>query len=259
VKLLMVGDRSKSALMHRFCDEYMHLSFMATIGLDFKIRTVPINNKVVKLQIWDSAAQERYRAVTTSFYRGAHGILLVYDSTDATSFEHASNWMQSIREHAGDKLGVVLAGSKCEDADKKVTAQEGEVFALQNGLQGFFEVSAKTGCNVSEAFLTLASDCLQSLQLAAQGAEVPTRTSRALLKERKDRLRERALFVVEQLCEIQLHHVVALVEIILAYLEPSDVELPEVFSANSDRKQVKAGPSTKDASPQPAPTSCCVS
>jgi len=211
----------------------------------------------VKVQIWDTSGQDRFRDFSPAYFRGAHGILLVYDCTDASSFENASNWMKSIQEQAGETLGVVLVGSKCEEVDKKVvTAREGEDLARAFGLQGFFEVSAKTGHNVSEAFLTLVGDCVPTMLLASQGAEIPTRKSRASLKDRRDLLRERALFVVEQLCEVQLQHVVALVEIILAYLDPSDVELPEVFAPNSDRVHIKPASSAKDA---PPPTSCSVS
>ena len=116
VKLLMIGDSGvgKTCLLLRYANDSFSPTFITTIGIDFKIKTVPIDNHVVKLQIWDTAGQERFRTITTSYFRGAQGILLVYDVTDRGSFENISNWVGQIEQHADINVTKVLVGNKCD-------------------------------------------------------------------------------------------------------------------------------------------------
>jgi Ras-related protein Rab-8A len=122
VKLLLIGDSGvgKSCLLLRFSDDSFTTSFITTIGIDFKIRTIEQEGKRLKLQIWDTAGQERFRTITTAYYRGAMGILLVYDVTDEQSFNNIRNWMRQIQQHASDNVNKVLIGNKCDMLDKKV-------------------------------------------------------------------------------------------------------------------------------------------
>ncbi len=92
IKLLLIGDSGvgKSCCLLRFSEDSFTPSFITTIGIDFKIRTIELDGKRVKLQIWDTAGQERFRTITTAYYRGAMGILLVYDVTDERSFNSTS-------------------------------------------------------------------------------------------------------------------------------------------------------------------------
>merc|ERR1711916_304757 len=102
-KLLLIGDSGvgKSCLLLRYSDDSFTQSFITTIGIDFKIKSILINETTkVKLQIWDTAGQERFRTITTAYYRGAMGILLVYDVTDETSFMSVRNWIRNIEQHA---------------------------------------------------------------------------------------------------------------------------------------------------------------
>ena len=111
IKLLMIGDAGggKGALLLRFVDDSFSDKFViSTIGVDFKIKTIEIDGKTVKLQIWDTAGQERFRTITTAYYRGAMGILLVYDITDEQSFLNTRNWIKNIEQHASDTLKKVL-------------------------------------------------------------------------------------------------------------------------------------------------------
>ena len=97
-KLLLIGDSGvgKSCLLLRFADDTYTESYISTIGVDFKIRTIELDGKTIKLQIWDTAGQERFRTITSSYYRGAHGIIIVYDVTDRDSFDSVKYWMQEV-------------------------------------------------------------------------------------------------------------------------------------------------------------------
>lgn len=98
----------KSCLLLRFSDDSFTTSFITTIGIDFKIRTIEQEGKRLKLQIWDTAGQERFRTITTAYYRGAMGILLVYDVTDEQSFNNIRNWIRQIQQHAADNVNKVV-------------------------------------------------------------------------------------------------------------------------------------------------------
>ena len=102
IKLLLIGDSGvgKSCCLLRFSEDSFTPSFITTIGIDFKIRTIELDGKRVKLQIWDTAGQERFRTITTAYYRGAMGILLVYDVTDERSFNSKHSAPNIPREHA---------------------------------------------------------------------------------------------------------------------------------------------------------------
>lgn len=94
----------KSSLLLRFSDNVFNESFLPTIGVDFKIRTFDLQGKTVKLQIWDTAGQERFKTITSSYYKGAHGIILVYDITDKGSFKDLETWLYEVESHADDNV-----------------------------------------------------------------------------------------------------------------------------------------------------------
>merc|ERR1711918_299996 len=96
------------------------MGYISTIGVDFKIRTVEIDGKVIKLQIWDTAGQERFRTITSSYYRGAHGIIVVYDVTEMDTFHAVERWMTEIERFAGPDVNKMLVGNKCDMVSKKV-------------------------------------------------------------------------------------------------------------------------------------------
>ncbi|KAM7079232.1 ras-related protein Rab-10 isoform 3-T3 [Molossus nigricans] len=132
-------------------------------GIDFKIKTVELQGKKIKLQIWDTAGQERFHTITTSYYRGAMGIMLVYDITNGKSFENISKWLRNIDEHANEDVERMLLGNKCDMDDKRVVPKgKGEQIAKEHGIR-FFETSAKANINIEKAFLTLAEDILRKV------------------------------------------------------------------------------------------------
>jgi len=159
-KLLLIGDSGvgKSCLLLRFADDTYTESYISTIGVDFKIRTIELNGKTIKLQIWDTAGQERFRTITSSYYRGAHGIIVVYDITDQVSFNNVKQWLQEIDRYACENVNKLLVGNKNDLTNKRVvdtnTAKE---FADGLGIP-FLETSAKNATNVEQAFLTMAGE-----------------------------------------------------------------------------------------------------
>ncbi|CAA7034026.1 unnamed protein product [Microthlaspi erraticum] len=166
IKLLLIGDSGvgKSCLLLRFSDDTFTTSFITTIGIDFKIRTVELDGKRIKLQIWDTAGQERFRTITTAYYRGAMGILLVYDVTDESSFNNIRNWMKNIEQHASDNVNKILVGNKADmdESKRAVPTAKGQALADEYGIK-FFETSAKTNLNVESVFLSIAKDIKQRL------------------------------------------------------------------------------------------------
>eukprot|EP00388_Colpodella_angusta_P003467 GDKJ01012220.1.p1 GENE.GDKJ01012220.1~~GDKJ01012220.1.p1 ORF type:complete len:215 (+),score=55.80 GDKJ01012220.1:23-667(+) len=170
-KLLLIGDSGvgKSCLLLRFSDDNYSDSYISTIGVDFKIKTININNKTVKIQIWDTAGQERFRTITCAYYRGAHGIIVVYDVTDRESFLNVKNWMSEIDKHAAPTTLRLLVGNKVDLASKKqVTTEEGQALAEEFGIP-FMETSAKCSTNVTDAFRTMASQIMENLNDRSKG------------------------------------------------------------------------------------------
>ena len=101
-------------------------NFMPTIGVDFKIRTIDVDGKTIKLQIWDTAGQERFKTITSSYYKGAHGIIVTYDITDRESFTAVQTWMGEVEKHAQDNISRILVGNKCDLEDQRaVSVEEG--------------------------------------------------------------------------------------------------------------------------------------
>ncbi|GAA6063999.1 hypothetical protein JCM10212_000153 [Sporobolomyces blumeae] len=174
-KLLLIGDSGvgKSCLLLRFADDTYTESYISTIGVDFKIRTIELEGKTVKLQIWDTAGQERFRTITSSYYRGAHGIIVVYDVTDADTFSNVKQWLQEIDRYACEGVNKLLVGNKSDLTSKKVVEYNvAKEFADQIGVS-MLETSAKNATNVEQAFLTMAKqikDRTAATQTPAGGA-----------------------------------------------------------------------------------------
>ncbi|OEL32215.1 GTP-binding protein YPTM1, partial [Dichanthelium oligosanthes] len=156
-KLLLIGDSSvgKSCFLLRFADDSYVDSYISTIGVDFKIHTIEMDGKTIKLQIWDTAGQERFRTITSSYYRGAHGIIIVYDITDMESFNNVKQWLSEIDRYANDSVCKLLVGNKCDLAESRaVETAVAQAYADEIGIP-FLETSAKESINVEEAFLAM--------------------------------------------------------------------------------------------------------
>ncbi|KAJ3566846.1 hypothetical protein NP233_g6746 [Leucocoprinus birnbaumii] len=176
LKFIITGDAAvgKSSLLVRLTDQRFLTNPDPTLGVEFgsKLITIPEEDKIVKLQCWDTAGTESFRSITRSYYRGAAGCLLVYDVTNRKSFLNTKSWLADVREHADPHLTCILVGNKvdlCDESQdppsksRQVTTEEGAEFARQEGLL-FVEASAKSGHNVELAFVEAASDILNKIK-----------------------------------------------------------------------------------------------
>ncbi|KIY44627.1 ras-domain-containing protein [Fistulina hepatica ATCC 64428] len=156
VKLLLIGNSGvgKSSLLLRFSDEQWlpEDESSATIGVDFRVHKMEVNGKKVKLSIWDTAGQERFRTITSSYYRGAQGIILVYDVSNRESFDALPRWYTELETYVGDGVVKILVGNKVDkEYSRQVPTSEGSAFAAQMSSM-FIEASAKTSVGVKETF-----------------------------------------------------------------------------------------------------------
>ena len=161
-KLVLIGDTGvgKSCLLLRFADNQFTESYISTIGVDFRFKTVQVDGKTIKLQIWDTAGQERFRTITSAYYRGADGVVMVYDITHRESFDHVSEWLAEVNKHASEDCCKLILGNKSDAPGRAVTTEEARAKSEELACP-FLETSAKTSTNVEEAFLTLASELLR--------------------------------------------------------------------------------------------------
>jgi small GTP-binding protein len=163
LKVITVGESGtgKSCLIRRYVENTFDDSFCPTIGVDFLFKHLTINSKSTKLQIWDTAGQERFRTIQYIYYRGAHGVLLVFDLTDFQSLERVKTWVWEVRKYAPAGIPIYLVGNKCDLQAKRVISKEdGGKIAESFGLQ-YFESSSKSGENVDKIFQSLASDIVE--------------------------------------------------------------------------------------------------
>jgi len=164
-KYIIIGDTGvgKSCLLLQFTDKRFRTDHDLTIGVEFGARLITIENKQIKLQIWDTAGQESFRSITRSYYRGASGALMVYDISRRDTFNHLTRWLEEARANANANLAIMLIGNKADLERREVSFEEGNQFARDNGLI-FRETSAKTSLNVEEAFIQTAKQIYTNIQ-----------------------------------------------------------------------------------------------
>ena len=183
-KILTIGESGvgKTCILRRFVENKFLKNHLATIGIDFKTKTLNINNQEIKLKIWDTAGQERFRNITTQYYKGADGIVLVYDVTDEASFDKIKDWMDQILSNTNkDEICLILLGNKCDIEKRSISYEQGKTLA--NELQvNFFETSAQTGQNIKEAFETLTADIMKKKKIGGDNNNIDLKKN----KKKKD-------------------------------------------------------------------------
>jgi small GTP-binding protein len=164
-KLIVVGESNvgKTCIIMRYTEDSFTNNFEPTVGVDFKVVDRAIDGRRVRLQLWDTAGQEKFHTITQSYFRGAHGALVVFDVTSATSRDRTHMWMDSIRETACEDIQIVLVGNKSDCDDRKVSSEDGLALGREFGVP-YFETSAKTGQNIDLVFASLGRDVIRRAQ-----------------------------------------------------------------------------------------------
>ena len=161
-KVLLLGDTTvgKTCFLMKYTDKTFQDIHMATIGLDYRLKTMKLKNgKEIKLQIWDTAGQERYRNVAKSYFQSSQGFIVCYDISNKNSFNQVKYWVEQIKSISDEKTKCILVGTKCDLREREVSEEEGSEFAKKLGFK-FFETSAKLNMNVNEAFDGLLDEIL---------------------------------------------------------------------------------------------------
>ncbi len=165
-KFIIVGDSSvgKSCLLTRFSDGQYNRNFETTLGVDFGSKMISINDKTIKLHIWDTAGQETFKSITRSYYRGAAGVILVYDITKKSSFENLTSWVNDIKTMNSNNIPIIIVGNKSDlSTRREIASTDLEKYASENGYL-FKETSVLSNTNVSEIFFNLAEHILDKIE-----------------------------------------------------------------------------------------------
>lgn len=174
-KILLIGDSGvgKSSLVRQFVHEGFDPVYVSTIGVDFRIRTLVMDGLKVKMQIWDTAGQCRFRSITQSYYRGASGILLVFDLTNYESFLSLPSWLADVSRYASETVRILLVGNKNDTppCHRAVVSVDAQAFATEHGLQ-YVETSAKNIKDVEAAFLSMSSHICKGQRASPSAAEL---------------------------------------------------------------------------------------
>ena len=168
-KVLMIGDSGvgKSSILNRYCGDGWNSGVVCTIGVDFKIKIVNVAGKKVKLQLWDTAGQERFRNITAAYYRGASGVIIVYDVTNRDSLQNVQKWAEQVDSQASTDVKKIVVGNKADtETMNRVGYDEARAMTGELGLD-LMEVSAKTMNNIAEIFELLAMELVAKAEKEA--------------------------------------------------------------------------------------------
>jgi small GTP-binding protein len=153
-KLILIGNSGvgKSSILNRYMNKTFEESYKCTIGVDFLMKSIEINGKTVKLQLWDTAGQEKYKSMVASYYRGANVALVVFDITSHESFDSLPLWIENYYKNGPEQKNIILIGNKKDMIEERqVTQEEAELFSQTNNMI-YFETSAKDGDNIDYVF-----------------------------------------------------------------------------------------------------------
>nr|XP_039272130.1 ras-related protein Rab-12-like [Styela clava] len=162
IQLILIGDRNvgKTCVLERFTEDQFHTDLTSTVGIDFKLKTITVGEKSIRLQIWDTAGQERFNSITTAYYRGARGIIVMYDVTRIETFLNVRNWLTLVDEYGRSDAVIAIVGNKYDIKRNQVDQNKARKFAQERGYL-FYETSAKNNMNIEALFLHLISEVLK--------------------------------------------------------------------------------------------------
>ena len=164
-KFLLIGDPNvgKSCILVQYVDGKFQEGTQNTIGTDSKEKTINVDGKEANLIIWDTAGQERFRTLTSSFYRGAHGIIIVFDITNHSTFQNVDRWKQEINRYTSDVPRIIVGNKSDKEPERKVTKEEAEKYCNEHNIP-YIETSAKLGTNIKEMFEKLSKEVVGNLE-----------------------------------------------------------------------------------------------
>lgn len=169
IKIVIIGDSKsgKTSLVNRYCDDHFSSSFITTIGIDFKIKTIEVNGIKVKVQLWDTAGQERFRTLTKTYWRGANGVILVFDCSNRESFEHLESWFEELNlntyNNSGNGNVRIICSSKIDLPEKTIGVEELANFAKKYNCK-FYETSSKLNVGIDNMFEELITNIVTNLE-----------------------------------------------------------------------------------------------
>ena len=176
-KILLIGDLGvgKSCVILRYVEGDFPGNIMSSIGVDFKTKQIDLDDRLIKLQIWDTAGHEKFRTITTSYYKSAHAIIILYDITQKASFDHIRNWITEIDKFGKQGVLKVIVGNKLDmENNRKITKEAAENLALKYGIK-LWEVSAKDNTNIEEMFLDTIKTLLEkNSKIISEGSSMVT-------------------------------------------------------------------------------------
>jgi Ras-related protein Rab-1A len=169
IKLMLIGEQAvgKSSVLMRYCDNDFNLNMIGTAGVEFRKKDVKIDDQTIKVTIFDTAGQQRFRSITKHFYQGCKGIMLLFDASDKVTFENLKEWLKTIKDNAEEGVEVVLVANKI-DLPRQVSTEEEKKFSDEVKIP-IVDTSAKTGLNVEKAFETLIRNIVKKQNKPKEG------------------------------------------------------------------------------------------
>jgi len=186
-KILTIGESGvgKTCILRRFVENKFLKSHLATIGIDFRTKVIHVYGKDIKLKIWDTAGQERYHNITSQIYKGADGIILVFDVNEEISFTKIKDWIEQIKSNVSqEEISLILLGNKCDIEERAISKEQGQEMA--NSLNvNYYETSALNGTGINEAFEGLTKEIMKKKKVINSDGRTISLTSSQKAKNPK--------------------------------------------------------------------------
>ena len=181
LKIILLGESGvgKTNLINVFMGKEFEQNSFTSLSSSYIDGVFSFKGKDFPYVIWDTAGQERFRTIAKSYYKGAHGIVLIYDVTNRKTYDNIRKWLNQIKDEASNKISIILVANKIDSEDRQVSVEEGETLAKASNLP-IFEASAKDSINVEESFKFLIEQINENI-----GDFTPTQTSTQLNSKNK--------------------------------------------------------------------------